>query len=247
VAQRLTCGLLLALLSIVETVPALADHGPGAADRRLPVADDAPTWLLAVGRLAIPTSRVENGRRRHYDERCSGTLLAPPDGGDAQFVLSAWHCLEYYTDLSRTIRFELAGLAGEVLERRARAVASGGGMAADWALLQLDPPIPAGRGATAELDGREVAAGSRLAMAGFSGDPGLGAGGERLTYDPACRVTGLSGPDRLTDCLAYKGASGGGAFHGGRLVGVLSRGDSQGRSIYVPTARFLPAVTRRLR
>ena len=120
-------------------------------------------------------------------------------------------------------------------------------MAADWALLQLDPPIPAGRGATAELDGRTVAAGTRLAMAGFSGDPGLGAGGERLTYDPACRVTGLSGPDRLTDCLAYKGASGGGAFHGGRLVGVLSRGDSQGRSIYVPAARFLPAVIRRLR
>jgi hypothetical protein len=247
VARRLTCGLLLALLSIVATVPAGAERGPGAADRRLPVADDAPPWLLAVGRLAIPTSRIENGRRRHYDERCSGTLLAPPDGGDAQFVLSAWHCLEYYTDLSRTIRFELTGLAGEMLERRARAVASGGGMAADWALLQLDPPIPAELAAAAVLDGRSVAAGARLAMAGFSGDPGLGAGGARLTYDPACRVTGSSGADRLTDCLAYKGASGGGAFHGGRLVGVLSRGDSQGRSVYVPTARFLPAVTRRLR
>ncbi|MEQ8263015.1 trypsin-like peptidase domain-containing protein [Pseudohaliea sp.] len=245
--QRLARRLLLALVSIVAMVPALADHGAGAAERRLPVADDAPPWLLAVGRLAIPTSRLEAGRRRHYDERCSGTLLAPPDGGDAQFVLSAWHCLEYYTDLSRAIRFELTGLAGEVLESRARAVASGGGMAADWALLELNPPIPAGLGGTAELDGRTVAAGARLAMAGFSGDPGLGAGGAQLTYDPACRVTGTSGADRLTDCLAYKGASGGGAFHGGRLVGVLSRGDSRGRSIYVPAARFLPAVSRRLR
>jgi len=243
-AQRPACGLLLALF-VAAAVPVIA--GPGAAESRLPLADNAPPWLLAVGRLAIPASRVEDGRRRHYKERCSGTLLAPPDGADAQFVLSAWHCLEYYTDLSRAIRFELTGLSGEVLESRARAVASGGGMAADWALLELDPPIPAGRGATAALDGRTVAAGARLAMAGFSGDPGLGAGGERLTYDPACRVTGSSGADRLTDCLAFKGASGGGAFHGGRLVGVLSRGDSRGRSIYVPAARLLPEVLRRLR
>ncbi|MHA7816654.1 MAG: trypsin-like serine peptidase [Pseudohaliea sp.] len=220
---------------------------PSHAERRLPVGSDAPPWLHAVGRLAIPTSRVEDGRRRHYDERCSGTLLAPPGGGAAQWVLSAWHCLEYYTDLSRDIRFELTGPAGEPLSSRARAVASGGGMAADWALLELDPPIPPGRGATAELDAGAVAEGARLAMAGFSGDPGLGAGGERLTYDPDCRVTGASGADRLTDCLAYKGASGGGAFHGGRLVGVLSRGDSRGRSIYVPAARFLAAVRLRLR
>ena len=243
--RRLPCPLALALLLTLPSAAALC--GPAAAERRLPVADGAPAWLLAVGRLAIPTSRVEDGNRRHYEERCSGTLLAPPGGGDARFILSAWHCLEYYTDLSRTIRFELTGLSGEPLRRRARAVASGGSMGADWALLELDAPVPADRGAAVELDPRTVAAGARLAMAGYSGDPGIGAGGERLTYDPACRVTGASGADRLTDCLAYKGASGGGAFRGGRLVGVLSRGDGSGRSIYVPAARFLPAVTRRLR
>lgn len=244
-AGRRAAGLWLALASAWLPAGALAD--PGRADPRLPVEAGAPPGLLAVGRLAIPTSRIEDGRRRHYDERCSGTLLAPPDGGDARFVLSAWHCLEYYTDLSRDIRFELTGLAGEPLRSSARAVASGGGMTADWALLELNAPIPAGRSATAELDARTVAPGARLAMAGFSGDSGVGAGGERLTYDPHCRVTGMSGADRLTDCLAYKGASGGGAFHGGRLVGVLSRGDSRGRSIYVPAARFLPALSRRLR
>lgn len=235
----------LALAFALAIAPALS--GPALAERRLPVAGDAPVWLQAVGRLDIPTSRVEDGRRRHFDERCSGTLLAPPAGGAARFVLSAWHCLEYYTDLSRDIRFELTGRSGEPLRRRARAVASGGGMTADWALLELDPPIPAGRSATARLDPRALAPGARLAMAGFSGDPGLGAGGKRLTYDPDCRVTGASGADRLTDCLAYKGASGGGAFYGGRLVGVLSRGDSRGQSIYVPAARFLPAVNRQLR
>ena len=235
----------LTLVCTLAIAPALA--GPAHAERRLPVASDAPVWLQAVGRLDIPTSRVEDGRRRHYDERCSGTLLAPPEGGEARFVLSAWHCLEYYTDLSRDIRFELTGPAGQSLRSQARAVASGGGMAADWALLELAPPIPAGLGATAELDPRALAPGAHLAMAGFSGDPGLGAGGEQLTYDPDCRVTGASGADRLTDCVAFKGASGGGAFHGGRLVGVLSRGDSRGRSIYVPAARFLPAVNRRLR
>ncbi|HKK23026.1 MAG TPA: hypothetical protein VJ947_05015, partial [Pseudohaliea sp.] len=196
---------LLPLLLGVLTV------GDACAERRLTVSGDAPRWLHAVGRLDIPTSRLEDGRRRHYDERCSGTLLAPPGGGDAQLVLSAWHCLEYYTDLSRDIRFRIAGSRGEPLRRRARAVASGGAMSADWALFELDPPIPAGASGTAVLDARTLRPGARLAMAGFSGDPGLGAGGDRLTYDPACRLTGPSGADRLTDCLAYRGASGGGA------------------------------------
>ncbi|KGE03327.1 trypsin-like serine peptidase [Pseudohaliea rubra] len=226
---------------------ALALAGTVEAERRLAVDGGAPSWLLAVGRLAIPTSHREDGRHRHYNERCSGTLLAPPEGGDARLVLSAWHCLEYYTDLSREISFEITDSRGHALRRRARAVASGGGMAADWALLELDTPIPADRREAAELYPGTLAPGARLAMAGFSGDAGLGAGGDHLTYDPACRLTGASGPDRLTDCLAYKGASGGGAFHDGRLVGVLSRGDSGGLSIYVPVRRFSAAVERRLR
>ena len=242
---------LLAWLIIVALslgLSAAVSAAPAAGERRLPVAGDAPPWLRAVGRLNIPTSRREDGRRRHYDERCSGTLLAAPDAERAaRFVVSAWHCLEYYTDLSRDIRFEIRAADGRLLRPLARAVADGGSMGADWALLELDPPIPADHSTGAVLDTSTVRAGALLAMAGYSGDPGLGAGGERLTYDPACRLTGASGADRLTDCQAYKGASGGGAFRGGRLVGVLSRGDSRGRSIYVPAARFSVAVTRRLR
>jgi hypothetical protein len=84
--------------------------------------------------------------------------------------------------------------------------------------------------------------GTALIMAGFSRDSGLGAVGQHLSYDARCQVTGASGRDILTDCRAHKGASGGAVFirdaRGLALTGVISRGDGEGRSIYVPVARF---------
>lgn len=226
-------SLLLALL--------LAPLGPTQAEehRLRALAHDSPQAFRAVGRLEIPTSRIEEGRRRHYRETCSGTLLAPGGARQAEYVLTAWHCLEYYTDLSRDLRFGARAGDGTVHWRRARTLADGGGMAADWALLQLRPGLPlAGGFMTASLAERLPPPEARLAMAGFSAaeaDPG---GRQPLRYDASCGQTGLDGRDVLTDCAARKGASGGGVFLDGALIGIISRGDSAGRSIFVPAARL---------
>lgn len=197
-----------------------------------------PHVLRAVGRLDIPGSRVEDGLRRHYREHCSGTLLAAPDAVAAALVLTAWHCLDYYTDLSRTIRFGLQAADGALHWLPARVIADGGSMAADWALLRLQRPLPLERFVAARVSARAPRAGDAFTMAGFPAATRTPGSRRRLRYHAGCRSTGHAGADLLTNCLARKGASGGAVFSGDRLVGVVSRGDGAGRSIFVPTARF---------
>jgi hypothetical protein len=220
-------------------------HGAALGDSRQRLTPGSPTILRAVGHLEVPGLRRVDGRRSHYTETCSATLIADGDAAVAQAVLTAWHCLEYYEDLSRDIVFSLAR-PGAALRRTARHIGSGGGMHADWALLRLDAPVPVDRYPAASLAPAAAAEGT-LIMAGFSRDAGLGSGGDRLTWDGDCRIRGRHGSDLMTDCVAYRGASGGGVFQDGRLIGVVSRGDSRGRSIFVPVERFRSRVLAQLR
>jgi hypothetical protein len=89
-------------------------------------------------------------------------------------------------------------------------------------------------------------------MAGYSRDAGLGEHGERLTYDAGCRIIAQAREGNDSDCLAYKGASGGAVVQlsttGEPLyAGVISRGDSEGLSIYVPISRFRLTLQQHLR
>jgi hypothetical protein len=89
-------------------------------------------------------------------------------------------------------------------------------------------------------------------MAGYSRDQGLGAGGTRLSYDIACNITRQQAGASESDCTAYKGASGGAVIQlsaSGKpqLSGVISRGDSQRLSIYIPIAGFRGAISHHLR
>ena len=45
-------------------------------------------------------------------------------------------------------------------------------------------------------------------MAGYSRDQGIGEGGKRLSFDPACLVTARAPASSASNCRAYKGASG---------------------------------------
>lgn len=201
----------------------------------------APAALASVGRLLVPGRRLEDGYPRHYRESCSATLLRPARGGPAQLILTAWHCLEFHTDLTDEITFVIGSQRGGTLTRTATPLLSGGGMHADWALMRLQTPLAATEASAVSLRPESPpAAGTALIMAGFSRDPGLGRGGQRLTYHADCEVTDSVGQDIGTDCLAYRGASGGAVFDaaGERLLGVVSRGDSEGRSIFVPVSRI---------
>lgn len=226
---------------------------PGMAEQRLAYSADAPAWLRAVGKLHVPGSRVEDGRRQHHRENCSATLVAPAAGSSrADIVVTAWHCLEFYDDLSRPILFTLLPDSNEPITREAYRLTDGGGMHADWALLKLYQPVPAALVAgLVPRDSAETGA-QQVTMAGYSRDAGLGAGGEVLTYHPACTVTRWAAGAGESDCSAYKGASGGAVVRlsqSGQPVytGVISRGNSENVSIFVPVADFRPFLSRALR
>lgn len=182
----------------------------------------------------MPGHRLVEGERLHLQEDCSATLVAP------RTILSAWHCLENYRDFSRDILFTLPASSGQPV-LRARRLADGGGMRADWSLLRLERPIrdveplAVSAAAVATLAGE-------LSLAGYSGDEALGAGGEQLSWQAACDITANEGYRVATNCLAFKGASGGPVYKGGAVIGVVSAGDSIGITYFAPSAGFISAV-----
>lgn len=208
----------------------------------------SPEWLYAVARLEIPGSRYSGGHRQHYRETCSATLLAGPTPEGRPLLLTAWHCLEYYNDLSRPLRVTLQTREGTTISREAFRLADGGGMHADWALLRLRGKLPNIALARLALAPGHADSARPVTMAGFSRDAGLGNGGAALTYDPECRITGVGRHSTATDCRAHKGASGGAVVQrddAGRhvLAGVISEGDGAGYSGFVPVHRLRAAVT----
>lgn len=220
-----------------------------AAEERSAYSGDSPGWLAAVGKLDVPGSRYRDGRRRHHREDCSGTLLARGADRRADTVLTAWHCLEHYDDLSRTITFTLLPNSATPIIREAYRVADGGGMHADWALLKLYRPVEAREVQGLAPHPAQADIARPITMAGYSGDEGLGDSGATLTYHGDCRITRQHPRESESDCQAYKGASGGAVIQispGGEALvsGVISRGDSESVSIYVPVGEFRGPLNR---
>jgi len=236
----LTAALLLATFLTTTT-------GASIADDRVVFDGKAPAWLAAIGTLEVPGSRYNAGRREHFTEDCSATLVRRHGQGRANTVLTAWHCLEKYSDLSKAIRFTLRTTAGDVLSLEAYIVRDGGSITSDWAMLRLYESIAGEDVRALQINTSSIDTGRHIVMAGFSRDPGLGAGGSRLTYDPACRITHRDAHASATDCYAYKGASGGPVIQVDEagipaVYGVISEGDGIGYSTFVPASIFRSAV-----
>ena len=211
---------------LFTTALLLALTAATGASERAAFDDSAPQILRAVGKLSVPGHDRVDGRRRQRDENCSASLVAPDT------ILTAWHCLEYYRDLSRDPVFSLPHVPGQP-PVAAYSASDGGGMGADWAVLKLYrpirsvPPLPVGRFNDDT---------GNLLLAGYARDEGLGAGGSHLTWQADCRLVQAARP--MTDCVTYKGASGGPVLAAGRIVGVISEGDSRERTFFVPTTVF---------
>jgi hypothetical protein len=240
-ARALACALLFLGATVTGRTSA------SEADSRVVFGSESPQWLRAVGRLQVPSSRHKNGRTVHHLEDCSATLVAPAGRDIADTVVTAWHCLEYYRDLSRPISFTARDNAGNSLSREAYRLADGGGMHGDWAILRLYRPIAQEDVAALPVHPQQADPTRPITMAGYSRDNGLGQNGEQLTYDAGCRITAEAREGNDSNCLAYKGASGGAVIQmsasGEPLyAGVISRGDSTGLSIYVPVRRFRSAL-----
>ncbi|MEM9257411.1 MAG: serine protease [Pseudomonadota bacterium] len=202
--------------------------------------------LQAVGTLRVPSSKWIDGRKVHHFEDCSATLVAT---GRRPIIVTAWHCLEDYDDLSRPIRFSVTLDSGEILMREARRLADGGGMHADWAVLQLTAPVykvtPLRAHPGAADPHREIS------LAGFVRGGGEDGSNRTLSHDPSCRILSQGATSSDTDCRAVKGASGGAVIQRGAsglpyLCGVVSRGDGRRLSIFVPIDSFRSELNRYL-
>ncbi len=225
----------------------LAATSGASEDSRLRYSPTSPDWLRAIGQLTVPGIRLENGYARHHTERCSATLVAAPGASHASVIVSAWHCLEDYEDLSQRIMFTLLPASGAPLAIEAIRYTDGGGMAADWALLRLRQPVPVARVPALQLHPQQADPALPVVMAGYSRDSGTGANGEQLSYDPNCRITAADSRSGDSDCRAYKGASGGAVVQltkaGAPLLsGVISEGNSVDYSRYVPVSAFRRAL-----
>ena len=233
------------LRSTLALMLVLGPASHGAEDEaRLSYSSASPPWLRAVGQLHVPGLKFQDGHARHHVERCSATLVATTAADSADTIVTAWHCLEFYRDLSHRIVFTLLPDTDQPIAIEALLVADGGGMPRDWAVLRLRQAVPASRVRALQLHPDRADPDRPIVMAGYSRDAGIGAGGTALSYDPDCRITGTGDNASLdSDCQAYKGASGGAVIQlsvGGEplLSGVVSEGDGVGLSRFVPVAAF---------
>jgi hypothetical protein len=223
-----------------------------AIDPREIYSNQAPVWLRAVGKLQVPGSTYLDGRQAHLLEDCSATLVSDNRGSEADTIITAWHCLEHYNDLSKPILFALISGQTQGLEREAYRLADGGGMHADWAILRLKIPIAAADVIALQIHPTHAKSVSTISMAGYSRDPALGDYGSHLTYHPNCLITEPGTTVIDSNCVAYKGASGGAVVQLSNtgtpwFSGVISEGDSAGLSRFVPVAVFRGTLNQHLR
>tara|TARA_R110001599_G_scaffold353870_1_gene601329 strand:+ start:116865 stop:117656 length:792 start_codon:yes stop_codon:yes gene_type:complete len=244
------CCLITGLIALPVQIAAETAVSP--VDSRKMYSRDAPAWLRAVGKLRVPGSTYRDGRRAHVLEDCSATLVTGKAGRAADTIITAWHCLANYTDLSKPIVFTLVSGVQQVMQREAYRLTDGGGMHADWAILRLRLPVPAGKANALLVHPGRADPVRSITMAGYSRDAAMGDYGNRLTFDAACLITAEERGISDSNCTAYKGASGGAVVQVSGagtplLSGVISEGDSVGLSTFVPVAVFRGAINQHLR
>lgn len=224
--KGLFCALLLADLSAADEVES-SRHRFDAK---------APDWMENVVNIEVPAIKFEHGRARHYTEYCSGTLLKSSATLPTRFVVSAWHCVEYYQDLSRDLKVQFPhSRSTHRSAYTARVIDSGGSISRDWALLELSNGP-----STAQLEGLSLLAidtNKPATAAGFA--MALPNGRQRLSFDNSCQANGET---EWVRCTTSKGASGGPIVQTHEsmpgIVGVISQGDSQALTISFPSARL---------
>ena len=136
-------------------------------DPRLGYSNASPEWLQAVGKLAVPGIKFQQGQREQHIENCSATLVAKPDSAMADIIITAWHCLEYYRDLSKPIVFTLLPTSSDPISSEAYMLSDGGHMEADWAILKLYRAVPSDRVASMSINPGRALQNGPIAMAGY--------------------------------------------------------------------------------
>ena len=242
----------ICFFALSNTAVGETDVAEPEIDTRKVFSQTSPTWLAAVGKLHVPSIKMLEGRRSNHREDCSATLVSKPGAKKADTIITAWHCLEFYKDLSKRITFTLLPGSEDPIAAQVYRLADGGSMHADWAILRLHKPVASDRVIPLLIHPGRSGLESPISMAGYSADPGLGQGGDLLTYDPRCTVTLQVRNSNNSNCRAFRGASGGAVVQLSTkgepwLAGVISQGNGEELSTFIPVARFRNAINRHLR
>ena len=251
-AQYAVSAVLATLVLCLAVRPTNATDLEGSpTDSRQVYSQESPTWLSAVGKLRVPGRKLEDGRRSQHREDCSASLIVGRSSAAADTIITAWHCLEFYGDLSKKIIFTLLPDSGEPVSTEVYRLADGGGMYADWAILRMHKPILIPGVQPLTINPGKPENGASIVMAGYSSDAGLGQSGQLLTYDAHCTITRQSRDSSDSNCRAHRGASGGAVVQLSEdgevwLSGVISQGDGAGTSTFVPVDGFRSAINRHL-
>lgn len=195
----------------------------------------------AVVPIKVPLLRLTEGYQSHHIEDCSGTLLAT----EPTLILTAWHCFDGGQDLTLPAKAQLSGQWVPL-----KIIASGGSMAADWALLAVasDKPIQQMKGlglvSSAPVAGvAETGMTTAVTVAGYRKYANTITAGRTLVIDEYCDVIEASEAWLVTSCDAEAGSSGGPAValkpQGLVVTGVISAKRDDGRLLVTPVTEAI--------
>lgn len=190
-------------------------------DRRELVGDDAPIWTKSIGRLIIPKKITRISKRKYKTNfgKCSATLVSDGSYNKLRIIITASHCLTNYNETAGELRFVIKNRRGVVDYRRVSIYKDSNfnikklKTTTDYAILILDKPISKkdikpmlitkDSFTTLQKNNKKHFA----SLAGYSSD--IGDFGSSLTYDKRCKVKYFDKMYGASNCIGYKGASGG--------------------------------------
>lgn len=235
-ATALAAGFLSLLIAAMHSA---------ASDPRTTLPQHTASWQHALAHISVPTSRLTDGRMKHFTEHCTAIAVTP---GPEPLFLSAWHCFEHYRSTVHpiTVMSEEAAATTTL-----RLIDTGGSMKEDWALLQANrassyatwiPVSPA-----------PASSGQSVTAAGFApleGPTATANSPRQLMAHLTCAVTDAAAHPPASDCIARQGASGGaiiGWTQSGRaqLLGIISAGDGETVSYFYPAALLVDRIQKR--
>ncbi|MEA3316294.1 MAG: trypsin-like serine protease [Campylobacterota bacterium] len=206
---------------IKKTKKILSHLDSAKNDRREKVVDNSPIWTRSIGRLIIPKELTFISKRKYKTDigKCSATLISDGSYNKLRVIITASHCLTNYDETAGDLKFIIKNNRGVVDYRRASIYKDSNfndkklKTTTDYAILILDTPISKkdvkpmfitkNSFTTLQKNNKKHFS----SLAGYSSD--IGDFGSALTYDKKCKVWSFDNMYGASDCIGYKGASGG--------------------------------------
>lgn len=232
-ANALAAGLLFGLIVSAHST---------ASDPRTTLQQHTASWQRALAHISVPTSRLADGRMKHFTKHCTAVAVTP---GPEPLFLSAWHCFEHY----RSTVHPITVMSDETpTTTTLRLIDSGGSMREDWALLQANRA--SSHAAWIPVSPAPASTGRSVTAAGFApieGTAGVDSAPRQLMAHLTCAVTDAEAHPPASDCMARQGASGGAIIGwtqsgSAQLLGIISAGDGETVSYFYPATLLIDRI-----